>query len=83
MTGKKIVWGQDLGTNSKSSSATFINSYNTTTNWPKGKYGYSLGHKVGAYISRTVNKKMLVYPAIMFFIRNRKFKSNKIIDKYN
>ena len=57
MTGKKIVWGQDLGTNSKSSSATFINSYNTTTNWPKGKYGYGLGHKVGAYISGTVNGK--------------------------
>ena len=54
---EKIVWGQDLGTNSKSSSATFINSYNSTTNWPKGKYGYGLGHKVGAYISGTVNGK--------------------------
>lgn len=57
MTGKKIVWGQDLGTNSKSNSVTFINSYNTTTNWPKRKYGYGLGHKVGAYISGTVNGK--------------------------
>lgn len=57
MTGKKIVWGQDLGTNSNSASATFINSYNTGVNWPKGKYGYGLGHKVGAYINGTVNGK--------------------------
>lgn len=57
MTGKKIVWGQDLGTNSNSGSATFINSYNTGVNWPKGKYGYGLGHKVGAYINGTVNGK--------------------------
>ena len=64
---EKIVWGQALGTNSKSSSATFINSYNTTTNWPKGKYGYGLKHKVGAYISGTVNGKNVSVPCNYVF----------------
>lgn len=72
MTGKKIVWGQDLGTNSKSSSATFINSYNTITNWSKGKYGYGLGHKVGAYISGTVNGKNVSVSCNYVFYKKQK-----------
>lgn len=59
MTDKKINWGQDLGTNPRQGHATFINSYNTTTSWPKGKYGYGVGHKVGANISGTVNGQIV------------------------
>lgn len=55
MTEKTIDYGQYLGTNSKSGSASFINSYNVSPDWPKGKYGSA--HYVGANINGRVNNQ--------------------------
>lgn len=55
MTNKSIRYGQTLGTNSRSGSASFVNSYNVAPSWPNGKYGQ--GHFVGANISGKVNNK--------------------------
>lgn len=55
MTDKRITYGQSLGTNSRSGSSTFINSYNVAPGWPAGKYGKD--HFLGANISGTVNNQ--------------------------
>lgn len=55
MASKSITYGQYLGTNSRNATANFVNSYNTTVSWPKGKYGK--GDFLGANISGKVTNK--------------------------
>lgn len=55
MTEKSLTYGQFLGTNTRSNTVNFTNSYNVAPGWPLGKYGDK--HYVGANISGRVNNQ--------------------------
>lgn len=65
---KKLTYGQDLGTNSRSGSTSMPNSSTSVRLvWPAGKYGYNSGHKVGANVSGKIGSNYVyVYCNVSF-----------------
>lgn len=56
MSDTGITYGQDLGTNSANGSKSYTGiSIFVTTAYKPGKYGYNLGHKLGANLSGKIN----------------------------
>lgn len=68
ISSRTLTYGQDLGTNSRSGSTGIVDSYAyVSTGWPKGKYGYGAGHKVGANVSAKINGNYVyVYCNLVF-----------------
>jgi hypothetical protein len=55
---KSFIYGQDMMINSRNGSKTFTGtSVSASPNWPKGKYAYNVGNKVGANVSAKIKGK--------------------------
>jgi len=55
---KRFIYGQDMMVNSRNGSKTFTGtSVSASPNWPKGKYAYNVGNKVGANVSAKIKGK--------------------------
>lgn len=59
ISGMSMTYGQALGTNSRNSSIGLSSNSTTTVtpSWPAGKYGYGIGHYLGATIHATIGGK--------------------------